>query len=55
MVASGKHRKKGIFSLDNKGVKVEGQNNLKSYITQFYKHLFGSSVDNNFSFDEDAT
>ena len=55
MVASGKHRKKLIFSLDNEGVKVEGQNNLKSYITQFYKHLFGPSVNNNFSFDEDAT
>jgi len=55
MVASGKYRKKHIFSLDNKGVKVEGRNNLKSYITQFYKHLFGPSVDNNFSFDEDAT
>ena len=55
MVASGKHRKKCIFSLDNEGVKVEGQNNLKSYITKFYKHLFGPSVDNNFSFDEDAT
>jgi len=34
---------------------VEGQNNLKSYITQFYKHLFGPSADINFSFDEDAT
>ena len=55
MVASGKHSKKRIFSLDNEGVKVEGQNNLKSYITQFYKHLFGPSVDSNFSFDEDVT
>ena len=52
MIANGKHRKKCIFSLDNDGVKIEGQNNLKNYITQFYKELFGPSEDNHFAFDE---
>ena len=52
MIANGKHRKKHIFSLDNDGVKIEGQNNLKNYITQFYKELFGPSEDNHFAFVE---
>ena len=52
MIANGKHWKKHIFSLDNDGVKIEGQNNLKNYIMQFYKELFGPSKDNDFAFDE---
>ena len=52
MIANGKHWKKHIFSLDNDGVKIEGQNNLKNYIMQFYKELFGPSKDNHFAFDE---
>ena len=52
MIANGKHRKKCIFSLDKDGVKIEGQNNLKNYITQFYKELFGPSEDNHFAFVE---
>ena len=35
MVANGKHRKKRIFSLEHEGGKIEGQYNLKGYITQF--------------------
>ena len=52
MIANGKHQKKCIFSLDNDGVKIEGQNNLKNYITQFYKKLFRPSEENHFAFDE---
>ena len=52
MIANCKHRKKRIFSLDNDGVKIEGQNNLKNYITQFYKELFRPSEENHFAFDE---
>ena len=37
------------LSPDPDGAKVESQNNLKYYITQFYKGLFGPSQDNNFS------
>ena len=55
MIANGKHRKKRFFSLDHDGVKIEGQNNLKNYITQFYKDLFGPSEDNCFAFDESRT
>jgi len=40
MVANGKNHKKCIFSLDHDGAKIEGQNDLKDYITQFYKGLF---------------
>ena len=41
LVANGKTRKKCIFSLEHEGGKIEGQHNLKGYITQFYKELFG--------------
>ena len=54
MVANGKHRKNCIFSLDHEGIKFEGQNNLKTYITQFYKDLFGPPEDNNFYTDENT-
>jgi hypothetical protein len=40
-VANGKHRRKLIFSLDQDERKIEGQHNLKNYITNFYKELFG--------------
>ena len=52
MVANGKHRKKHIFSLEHVGGKIEGQHNLKGYITQFYKELFGPPEENNFSLDD---
>jgi hypothetical protein len=53
MIANGKHRKKIIRSLDHEGVKIEGQTNLKNYITEFYKGLFGDPLDNNISLDEE--
>jgi N-acetylglucosamine kinase-like BadF-type ATPase len=34
IVANGKHHKKHIFSLEHEGGKIEGQHNLKCYITQ---------------------
>ena len=49
MVANDKHRKKRIFSLEHEGGKIEGQHNLKDYITQFYKELFGPPEENNFT------
>jgi len=39
-VANGKHRRKLIFSLDQAEGKIDGQQNLKNYITNFYKELF---------------
>jgi len=41
LVANGKHRRKLIFSLDQDEGKIEGQHNLKNYITNFYTELFG--------------
>ncbi|WVZ75253.1 hypothetical protein U9M48_023327 [Paspalum notatum var. saurae] len=41
LIANGKHRKKRIYSLDHEDGKIEGQENLKGYITKFYKELFG--------------
>ena len=52
MVANGKHRKKRIFSLEHEGGKIEGQHNLKGYITQFYKELFGPPEENSFSISD---
>ena len=49
MVANVKHHMKHIFSLEHEGGKIEGQHNLKGYITQFYKDLFGPPEENNFS------
>jgi len=49
MIANGKHRKKRIFSQEHEGGKIEGQQNLKEYITKFYKDLFGPPEDNHFS------
>ena len=48
MIANGKHRKKHIFSLEHEGG-IEGQQNLKEYITKFYEDLFGPPEDNHFS------
>ena len=48
MVANGKHRKKRIFYLEHEGGEIEGQQNLKGYITQFYKELFGPAEENPF-------
>ena len=52
MIANGKHRKKCIFSLEHEGRKIEGQQNLKDYITQFYKELFGPLEENLFTLIE---
>ena len=40
------------FSLDHEDGKIEGQANLKNYITRFYKDLFGPSQDNTMILDE---
>ena len=50
IIANGKHRKKRIFSLEHGG--IEGQQNLKEYITNFYKDLFGPPEDNHFSLND---
>jgi mannosylglycoprotein endo-beta-mannosidase len=55
IVANGKRRKTRIFQLEQEGKVIEGQENLKVFITKYYKDLFGSSQRNNFSLDESQT
>jgi hypothetical protein len=50
--ANGKHRKKRIFPLDHENEKIEGQVNLKAYITHFYKELFGEPEYYSFTLDD---
>ena len=47
--------RKEFFSLDHEDGKIEGQANLKNYITRFYKDLFGPSQDNTMILDESQT
>jgi hypothetical protein len=55
MMANGKHRKKRIFSLEHENGKIEGQENLKNYITSSYKGLFREPEQNSFMLDPDKT
>jgi hypothetical protein len=55
MMANGRHRKKRIFSLNYENGKIEGQANLKNYITGFYKGLFREPEQNSFSLNLDRT
>jgi mannosylglycoprotein endo-beta-mannosidase len=54
-VANGRHQKKLIHSLVQDEGTIEGHENLKSYITNYYKGLFGSPDEGNFSMDETRT
>jgi len=40
MVANGKRRKTRIFELEQEGELIKGQENLKVFITNYYKDLF---------------
>jgi mannosylglycoprotein endo-beta-mannosidase len=55
MVANGRHRKKYIHTLHQDEGTIEGQNELKKYITKYYKTLFGPPEEANFSLDESQT
>ena len=52
MIANGKHRKKRIFQLEQDEGTIVGQENLKLYITEYYKQLFGPPEENCVSLDE---
>jgi hypothetical protein len=41
LVANGKHRRKRIFQLEQEEGTIVGQDNLKIYISKYYKRLFG--------------
>jgi mannosylglycoprotein endo-beta-mannosidase len=48
-VANGRHRKKQIHTLVQDEGTIEGLDNLKAYITVYYKILFGAPNEGNFS------
>jgi hypothetical protein len=52
LVANGKHRKTSISQLEDGGQIIRGEEQLKSYITEYYKGLFGPSDGAHFSLDE---
>jgi len=55
LIANGKHRKKKIFQLEQDEGTIVGEENLKLYITKYYKKLFGSPEPNTFTLMENIT
>jgi hypothetical protein len=53
LIANGKHRRKKIFQLEQDEGTIIGQENIKNYITEFYKNLFGPPSNNFFSLVEE--
>ncbi|KAL6640723.1 hypothetical protein ACP70R_021846 [Stipagrostis hirtigluma subsp. patula] len=49
----GRHSKTQIFQLEQEECITVGNDNLKTYISEFYKKLFGPREGNEFSLDED--
>jgi hypothetical protein len=43
LIVNGKHRKKRIYQLEQDEGTILGEENLKVYITEYYKRLFGDS------------
>src|SRR6266498_2052710 len=52
LVANGRNRKTKIIQLEQEEGIIVGDDNLKTYITEFYKRLFGPHENNHFSLDE---
>jgi hypothetical protein len=52
LIANGKHRKKKIFQLEQDEGTIVGDDNLKIYITEYYKKLFGAPAHTSFSMME---
>jgi hypothetical protein len=46
LIANGKHRRKKIFQLEQDEGTIVGQENLKVYILEYYKKLFGAPIPN---------
>jgi len=55
LVANGRHSKTRIFQLEQDEGTIVGHDNLKTYITEYYKNLFGEPEQNDFSLNEDTT
>ena len=52
LIANGKHRKKGIFQLEQDEGTIVGESNLRTFISEYYKRLFGPPAPNNVTLDE---
>jgi hypothetical protein len=52
LIVNVKHRRKKIFQLEQEEGTVVGQDNLKTYIFEFYKNLFGPHKPNHFGMIE---
>ena len=55
LIANGKHRKKKIVQLEQDEGTIVGHENLKLYITNYYKRLFGAPEHSFVSMDEHQT
>jgi hypothetical protein len=55
LIANGKHRKKKIFQLEQEEGIIVGDDNLRVYISEYYKKLFGSPEPSSVSLNEDRT
>jgi hypothetical protein len=55
LIANGKHRKKRIFQLEQDEGTIVGQENLKTFITEFYKQLFGAPTNSYVTLSEEVT
>jgi hypothetical protein len=53
LIANGKHRRKKIIQLEQDEGTIIGQENLKTYISEYYKSLFGPPDASNVSLVED--
>jgi hypothetical protein len=53
LIANGKHRKKKIFQLEQDKGTIIGEENLKVFISEYYKGLFGAPNTNHFNLMED--
>jgi hypothetical protein len=54
LIANGKHRRKQIFQLEQDEGTIVGDENLRIFISEYYKKLFGPQVQNSFSLYNDA-
>src|SRR3954470_5348276 len=54
-VGNGGHRKKSIHALNQDDGMIEGQEQLKAYITSYYKGLFGAPSEDVLSMEETRT
>jgi hypothetical protein len=55
LIGNGKHRKKWIFQLEQDEGTILGQENLKTFITEYYKKLFGAPAPCFVSLSEEVT